>query len=574
MMLSKIQGWLFMLKRTILFSFIVASSTALANKTIDLYQAPIKSLDQFKLLETPQNSNTSKLRSITPVPNTLQRINQTVSGNIAIVRYQQYFKGLPVVGAQITITKDNKQGVTSNTNSVVNGQLIDDIQLNTNPSLSSKAALDLAKSTYFNTKPQGTVSEEVSQLQIRTGENGDLGLTYLVSFKVLDSNNKPYWPFFLIDAQTGAITGQWDNIKPYLETGPGGNEKVHEYWYGKDGLPSLDVKQEGSLCTMESDKVKLVNLESLWDWYDKLVEPFQYPCNSNIEENINGAYSPSNDAYYFGHTIVDMYHDWYGMKALQHNNGEPMQLIMRVHFGKFYDNAFWDGQMMSFGDGEALYPLVSLDVAGHEVTHGFTEHHSNLEYHDQSGSLNESLSDMGGQTARAYLLETYPALYNRAYLTPNKITWGIGETIMRGNNKALRYMNAPSSDGYSADCVDSKLAKKNGASCKITYDQVVSFAKKHFSDPMDQQSFIVHTGSGVFNKAFYLLANDLGIKKAYNAMLLANVKYLTPSSNFQNAACAIVHAANDLNLDKKIFDSAFAKVGIATTKCPAKAEEV
>jgi vibriolysin len=228
---------------------------------------------------------------------------------------------------------------------------------------------------------------------------------------------------------------------------------------------------------MESPTVKLIHLRSKWDWYDALLRPHQYTCQKNKGDPSNGGYAPANDAFYFGHLIVNMYKNWYGLPVLHGTRGQADKLLMRVHFGTQYENAFWDGMAMSFGDGGyQFYLLVSLDVAGHEVTHGFTQQHAHLESHDQSGAINESMSDRGGQAARAYLLSTSPALYKSAYLGQTTITWGIGETIMRpGYGTALRYMNDPSADGSSADCVNRTLAQSSGASCSITYSELVAF---------------------------------------------------------------------------------------------------
>ncbi len=524
---------------------------------LDLYQAPLSSLNQFSL---KQQSN---IRARAAVPsaekNALQQVNQSQEHSKTIMRYQQMYQGIPVVGAQIMITKEDAQ---------VNGHLLNDIQLNTKPTLTSKEAVDLAKKSWSSFNSQMPTYEELSDLQIRADQNNELKLVYQVSFKTIQNDNKPAWPFFIVDAQSGEIIKQWNNIKNFMDGGPGGNEKVHEYWYGRDGLPFLEVTQNGSQCIMDIAKVKLVNLGSVWDWNDLLTTPFQYPCSKNVEENVNGAFSPSNDAYYFGQTIVDMYKKWYGVNALQHTDGTPMQLVMRVHFGQNYDNAFWDGQFMSFGDGEDFYPLVSLDVAGHEVTHGFTEQHSGLEYHDQSGALNESLSDMAGQASRAYLLEKFPQLYNKLYLQPNIVTWGIGETIVRDSfGKALRFMDYPSSDGSSADCLDKNLAQSHGAYCAISYPELVAYATSHISNPQERQSFIVHTASGVFNKAFYLLAKNIGIKQAYQLMIIANSKYWTPTTNFIQGACGVLYAAKDMSVDQKMVLSVFGQVGVKTASC-------
>ncbi|KTD34509.1 hemagglutinin/protease, zinc metalloprotease [Legionella moravica] len=555
-----------MLKKIALCVTFLSSSSLIAATEVDLYQAPLNRLNQFPL--TQDASKTTRTLNSSPKNNSLQQMNQTKEDNEIITRYQQMYKGIPVIGAQIMITKTGKQVGISKDNAEVNGHLLEDIQIDIKPTISSQQALELAKKSYFNVNPQADTQQEKTELQIRPGENDELTLVYLVSFKSIQKDGKPSWPFFVIDAKTGAFVSQWNNIKTYLDSGPGGNEKVHEYWYGKDGLPGLEVTQMGNQCVMDNAKVKLVNLYSEWDWDNMINSPFQYTCNNNVEENINGAFSPSNDAYFFGHTIVNMYQDWYGLNALQQPDGRPMKLVMRVHFGTQFDNAFWDGQAMSFGDGEDFYPLVSLDVAGHEVTHGFTEQHSGLEYHDQSGALNESMSDMAGQASRAYLLEQNPLMYNKAYLQPNEITWGIGETVVReAFGKALRFMDYPSSDGSSADCLDKNLAQSKGAYCAISYDELIAFAESNFSDPQYRQNYIVHTASGVFNKAFYLLSKDLGIKKAYHLMVIANMKYWTPATDFISGACGVVYAGRELSVDSGVIQSAFGQVGIDTSNC-------
>ncbi|MDP3268481.1 MAG: M4 family metallopeptidase [Legionella sp.] len=552
-----------MLKKVVYASLILMTSNLFAVQVLDLNQAPLSSIQQFSLSHTAKKAGVNK----TAIDeNTLQQIYQTKEANQTVIRYQQLYRGIPVVGAQAIVMR--QQGISASAQSTVNGHLLNDIVIDTTPGIDSHQAIELAKHSFFAASTPSNTYQDSVQLQIRADEDAQLSLVYLVSFKTKNNEDKPVWPFFVVNAQTGEITTQWDNVKTLLDSGPGGNEKTHEYWYGKDGLPGLDVTAQGEQCVMEVPAVKLVNLTSAWDWNNLYTTAFQYPCNQNKEENINGAFSPVNDAYYFGNTIVDMYKNWYGLNALQLPNGNPMQLIMRVHFGKNYDNAFWDGESMSFGDGTNFYPLVSLDVAGHEVSHGFTEQHSNLEYHDESGAINESFSDMAGQASRAYLLETLPQLYGKAYLNPTQITWGIGETIIKGTeSKALRFMDNPSLDGYSADCLDKKLANRNMGSCKISYPELLSFAKKNFPDIRDRQSFIVHTASGIFNKAFYLMSQKMGIKKTYQIMILANSQHWTPVTNFKQAACGVIFAAWQLDENMLLLHSIFHQVGIDTSAC-------
>ena len=131
---------------------------------------------------------------------------------------------------------------------------------------------------------------------------------------------------------------------------------------------------------------------------------FQFgSCPSNgVPENtfkyVNGAYSPLNDAHYFGNVVFNMYSGWYNTAPIS------QKLRMRVHYSNNYENAFWDGSQMTFGDGAStFYPLVSLDVSSHEVSHGFTEQNSGLRYAGQSGGINEAFSDMAGEAAEYFM---------------------------------------------------------------------------------------------------------------------------------------------------------------------------
>lgn len=557
-------GFLMLKKTLLLLGF--APCSLLASQSIELHDAPLSSI-QHLMTEPLDSRSVLSLQTARKAPaatqqhSSLAHVARSQAGRKTLVRYQQVYRGIPVIGAQVISQKS--EGAQAK----VNGYLVEQIQINTQPALSSARAINTARADFFKNRPAETLSETQAQLQLRMLAEDKLTLVFLVSFKTLDEQGKPQWPFFIIDAQDGRIVAQWDNVKNHADSGPGGNEKTHEYWYGQDGLPALEVRQEGSQCTMDNGVVRLIHLESKWDWNRLLTTAFSYPCGSNQEEYINGAYSPVNDAYYFGQVIVDMYKDWYGLNALEHSDGSPMPLLMRVHFGQSYDNAFWDGEAMSFGDGDEFYPLVSLDVAGHEVTHGFTQQHANLEYHDQSGALNESLSDMAGQASRAYLLEREPALYRAIYFNQTEITWGIGETIVRDSfGKALRFMDFPSSDGSSADCLDKAMAQATGTFCAISYDEVVAYADSHLA-PHQRQSFIVHTASGVFNKAFYLLAQQLGIKKTYQLMVNANMNYWTPTTDFTQGACGVLYAADDASQDRASIISVFKQVGVDTSSC-------
>jgi hypothetical protein len=194
---------------------------------------------------------------------------------------------------------------------------------------------------------------------------------------------------------------------------------------------------------------------------------------------------------------------------------------MKVHYGTNYQNAFWDGSSMTFGDGgSTFYPLVSLDVSAHEVSHGFTQQHSNLTYAGQSGGINEAYSDIAGEAAEFYMRGSND--------------FKVGAEIFKGSG-ALRYMNTPTLDGASID---------NAAD---------------YYDGLD-----VHHSSGVYNKAFYLLATTAGWStvKAFQVFGRANALYWTADNTFNEAECGVETAATDLGYNTADVTAAFAAVGV------------
>jgi pseudolysin len=317
-------------------------------------------------------------------------------------------------------------------------------------------------------------------------------------------------------------------------SGYGGNEKMGKLTYGGN-LPLLNIERDQTrwLCYLKNTEV------TVKDAYSK--EIVLFGCKKRSKKNIywddsfdavNGGYSPSNDALFAGHVIKGMYQDWYQIPALKDANGNPMMLNMLVHLKD--DNAYWDGQVMIFGDGISMfYPLTSLGVGAHEVSHGFTQQHSNLNYYYQSGGLNESFSDMAAQAAEFY--------------ATGKNSWQIGPEIMKGDG-ALRYMDTPSKD-----CG----GREPGDWCSI--------------DNMSQywQGLDVHYSSGIFNRVFYLMgtANGWDTKKAFDVMVQANRFYWTSDTDFAHAACGVMSAAQDLQYDLDAVSSALLTVGLDPSQC-------
>src|SRR3954467_4125415 len=112
----------------------------------------------------------------------------------------------------------------------------------------------------------------------------------------------------------------------------------------------------------------------------------------------------ATDAYDGLGATFEFYLSTYGRHSI---DDQGLHLNATVHYGDSYDNAFWDGHQMVFGDGDGKYFVTftgALDVIGHELTHGVTQYTAGLIYHGQSGALNESISDVFGIMIKQYAL--------------------------------------------------------------------------------------------------------------------------------------------------------------------------
>ncbi|MFQ2912903.1 M4 family metallopeptidase [Aeromonas caviae] len=428
-----------------------------------------------------------KVRAVT-LPNGQQRI-----------RYEQTWQGIPVWG-QVLVADQALGGQVNQ----VSGTMLRKIDADLTGPAVALSASDAARQARSGAKG----SNEQVKLFVMQDETGQARLVYLVSW--LAASKEPSRPFVMIDAQTGSELKRWEGINHKDATGPGGNVKTGKYFYGADFGP-LQVDDN---CRMTGTNVDTLNMNH--GTTGGTIH--QFTCPENTVKEINGAYSPLNDAHYFGNVVFDMYRNWYNTAPLS------FKLKMRVHYSRNYENAFWDGSQMTFGDGATtFYPLVSLDVAAHEVSHGFTEQNSGLVYSGQSGGINEAFSDMAGEAAEYYM--------------KGNNDWLVGAQIFKGNG-SLRYFEDPARDGKSIG---------------------------HASDYYD--GIDVHHSSGVYNRAFYLLANTSGwqTRKAFEVFVLANRLYWGPNTTFDQGACGVTRAATDLGYSVSDVAAAFTAVGVNAT---------
>ena len=502
------------LRPSLMAAFISATLTAHAAERIDLDHLLAMNKAASLTASSPQsthellNLNTEELRPV-------QR-HQYANGK-QITRYQQYFHGIPIFDEVVTelMTPGAQRPLLA-------GALLRDVATdlpNATPFYDAQQILSIAK-----THARATITDnEQAQLFVRLDQDHRAQLIYLVSLVDLSYPNRPSRPHYIIDANTGLILRQWNGLThAVIGTGPGGNTKTGQHEFGSTpSYPFLDITVSGADCKLSSANVSTYNMNNKSSGSGTI---HTFTCPRNTALPINGAYSPMNDAHYFGNQVLTMYQTYFGIRPI------TQKLKMKVHYGVQYENAFWDGTSMTFGDGgSTFFPLTSLDVIGHEISHGFTEQNSSLIYIGMSGAMNEAFSDMAGEAAKDFVR--------------GRNDFKIGSDITKSGD-ALRYMNNPTQDGRSIDHAN------------------------NYNSMLD-----VHEASGVYNKAFYLLATSPNwtTRKAFEVMADANRFYWTNNSTFNQGACGVEKAAANRNYRVDDVTNAFAKVGV---RCPMPSIEI
>jgi len=230
---------------------------------------------------------------------------------------------------------------------------------------------------------------------------------------------------------------------------------------------------------------------------------------------------PAVDEAYDGSGVTyDLYREVYGRNSI---DGNGLRLDSTVHYQKGYDNAFWNGQQMVYGDGDEDLPepdrlfnrfTIAIDIISHELTHGVTQYEARLIYWDQPGALNESFSDVFGSLVKQRKLGQ----------AANEADWIIGQGLFTSNvnGQGIRSMKAP---GTAYD--DPVLGK----------DPQPAHMKDYKNVSYDNGG--VHINSGIPNHAFYVAAMEIGgnaWEKAGQIWYVTLRDKLKDRSDFQAAA--------------------------------------
>jgi Zn-dependent metalloprotease len=250
------------------------------------------------------------------------------------------------------------------------------------------------------------------------------------------------------------------------------------------------------------------------------------------------------EAYDYSGSTYKFFRDVFNRNSI---DTRGMKLDSTVHYGVDYNNAFWNGTQMVYGDGDGeIFQRFtkSVDVIGHELTHGVTQYEAALEYEGQAGALNESFSDIFGSLVKQYLHKQ----------KADKADWLIGNGLFTNkvNGIALRSMKEPGS-AYN----DPTIGK----------DPQPGHMKDFVNTSSDNGG--VHINSGIPNRAFYLSATEIGgfvWEKTGKIWYVALTERLRERSTFQQAANSTYEVAGTLfgkgSREHKAVRNAWDKVGI------------
>ncbi|MFC8714734.1 M4 family metallopeptidase [Streptomyces sp. NPDC057197] len=445
------------------------------------------------------------------------------------VRYDRTYDRLPVLGGDFVVHLA-PDGAYRGADRATHGTIA---LATTTPALTAPKAADLAERALRGAHA-GTRFQQVKARPslVVDALHGSPRLAWRTVAAGLDSLGNPVARTVLTDARTGAQIDAWDSI----ETATGDGKSLYS------GTVALETTQSGSSYqlkdptrgnTYTGDAENKTDLCIFGICFQRAPATLFTDADNHWGTGATAdRASAAVDAQYGTDETWDYYKNVHGRTGIA---GDGKGSYNRVHYGTNYNNAFWDDSCfcMTYGDGDGTTfgPLVALDVAGHEMSHGVTSKTAALTYSGESGGLNEATSDILGT-----LVEWYAA--NPA----DPGDYLIGEEIVRSGfgGTALRYMDKPSRDGNSADCWSSSVGNLD-----------------------------VHYSSGVANHFAYLLAEGSGAKTvngvSYNSPTCnsstvtgighdklgkiwyrALTVYMTSSTNYAAARTATLNAAKDL----------------------------
>lgn len=446
------------------------------------------------------------------------------------VRLQQTVDDVPVLGGQLIVHLDDGDGTD------LTDAWVHDVEVDTTPRWTGDEALDIAQTA------EGLVTGQLerSEVELFVWRDGAIPrLVWRVELvpsiaSMLDSGLRPAQPMVFVDAHSGEIVRRYDNLHTASTVWSTGSSLY-------DGTVSIKTYKDGGTLYLE-DPTRSVGT------YDGRSSA-SVPHFTDSDTTWTGPGQKAGVSVHYGlRHVYDLFYGL-GVDGMDGSGGpghytlanSSVPLITAVaHVGTSWNGASWNGSYMSFGDGDgSLYePLVSVDIVGHEYTHGVIDAAGGLEYDDEPGALNEAIADIFGTLTE---LRADP-----------HGDWLIGEDVVV-SGVPMRDLADPSSVGDPDHYLD-------------------------YVDPSMCSDGCVHTNSSIVNNMFYLLAEGgthrksgrtlkgIGTEDASAILLEALTSYFTYTTSFRLARRGMVKAAGDLygagSYQQDAVKEAWAAVGV------------
>jgi Zn-dependent metalloprotease len=465
-------------------------------------------------------------------------------------RFQQHYNGVRVWGGEAIVHQDQEGSFLPMTS-----ELKANINISTLPSLSESEVLavvkgDMAPKGEFSIPPSAELVIYPETVAVRRAvrwavdQDADLNamdverqavrytLAYHVHVELENDLDGVRHADYLINAHTGSIIRNWDDLHTTAATGTGKSQysgtvnlsvnSISGGWELSDVVRSMPFKTYNLNHATSGTGTIYTDTDNTWGDSANYVE-------GSSTTAANGQ-TAAVDAHYGTQVAFDFYKNLFGRNGI---NGAGKATYNRVHYSNSYDNAFWSDSCfcMTYGDGNSFTTLTALDVAGHEMSHGVCANSANLTYSGESGGLNESNSDILGNMIELYSRNgnTIPAT-----VANTSTTWTLGEQL---SSTPLRYMYKPSKDGSSPNAWSSSLG-----SLDVHYS----------SGPNNRMFFFLSQGASSTSSSDYYSSYTpggfagIGPEKAVRIWYRALTVYLTSSSDYAAARNACISAAKDL----------------------------
>nr|WP_308216587.1 M4 family metallopeptidase [Pseudalkalibacillus decolorationis] len=423
---------------------------------------------------------------------------------------------IPVYGAELSV-HTNKDGKVIAMNGQVEPKLAN-IKWSKRVKVSEKKAIKKAEKVLdFKPTKETYTSEPTADLYLYKDKNRWLPV-YLIELQYLSP--EPGRDFVFVSAVNGKVVHHYNALHEATGSGIGVNGDTKTLnTYLKNGQYYLydDTKpMNGVIRTYTANNGSSLPGSDVLD------------ADNNFNATSQAA---AVDAHYNAGVTYDYFYNTHNRNSYDNNGSD---IISTVHYGNNYNNAFWNGSQMVYGDGDGstFIPLSgALDVVAHELTHAVTDTSADLVYELQPGALNESFSDVFGVIVDA---------------EDSELDWLLGEDVYTPDTPgdALRSISNPEQYNQPAHMDD--------------YRNLPNTREGDWGG--------VHTNSGIPNKAFYYIASDIGLDKSGNIYYRALTTYLTSQSDFNDARDALLQSATDLygasSAEYQAVADGYAAVGI------------